>query len=125
MKNCFGSTFDNFLGKGSVRIASKINITFFITNEVLNILLFNSFSKKAVFSEKTAKPGARVSSEGKGTSGGENECNLFYRKGSFEHFFHFTIFLKKATFLEKMGEKIFGGHDHCSGLVRHKEENTE
>ncbi len=39
------------------RLALKINITFFITNELLNILLLNSFSKKAViFWENGKKP---------------------------------------------------------------------
>ncbi len=38
------------------RLARKINITFFITSEVLNILLFNNFSKKCcIFWENSKK----------------------------------------------------------------------
>ncbi len=50
--------------------------------------------------------GTVVSFEGKEASGNENEYNLFYGKWSFEYFFLLTIFSKKATFLEKIGEKL-------------------
>ncbi len=33
----------------------------------------------------------------------------------FRIFVHLTIFPEKATFLEKMEEKIFGEHDHFVG----------
>ncbi len=54
--------------------------------------------------------GAQVSFEGNGASGDENKFNLFneiLNIFSFNNFFE-----KKATFLEKMEEKIFGVHDH-------------
>ncbi len=41
LKNCFGGTFDNFLGKGVI-LRQKSTATFFITNEVPNTLLFSS-----------------------------------------------------------------------------------
>ncbi len=61
----------------------KINVTFFIANEVSIILLFSSFFKKSCnFLRKRQKTvsGAQVSFEGKEASGDENECNLFYGK---------------------------------------------
>ncbi len=36
-------------------LTPKMNIAFFIRNFLLNIFLFDNFSEKAVFSEKTAK----------------------------------------------------------------------
>ncbi len=46
-KNCFGGAFDNFFRERR-RLMPKINITFFITNEVSNILLFTNFFQKCV-----------------------------------------------------------------------------
>ncbi len=77
----------------------KINITFFITNELLNILLFGSFFKKSCnFQKKWQKTVSRaqVSFEGKEAFGDENEYNLFLWKMRFLIFFHLKIFLKKS-----------------------------
>ncbi len=81
MKNCFGSTFDNFLGKGGV-LRQKLTSTFLITNEILNILLFSSSKKKLYFLKKQQKTVSvvQVFFEGKEASGEENEYNLFYGK---------------------------------------------
>ncbi len=61
----------------------KINITFFIANKVLNISLFSSlFKKSSNFLRKRQKTvsGAKVTFEGKETSGNENECSLLCGK---------------------------------------------
>ncbi len=79
-----------------------------------------SSKKSCIFWKKRQKTvsGAQVSFEGKGVFGDENKYKLFYGKWGFEYlFFHLTIFLKKATFLEKMGKKIFGRPDHFLGEV--------
>ncbi len=85
LKNCFESPVDYFLGKGGP-LTPKINVTIFIANQVLNILLFNSFSKKKkkklYFRRKWRKTvsGGQVPLEEKGASDNENEYNLFYGK---------------------------------------------
>ncbi len=71
------------------RFTLKINITFFITNEVLNILLFSNFFQKIFnFLRKCQKTvsGAQVSFERKEASDDENEYNLFYGKWGLEYF---------------------------------------
>ncbi len=62
------------------RLAPKINVTFFIMNEVRNILLLKFFLKKLYFLKKRQKTisGAQVSFEGNGASGDENKYNLEY-----------------------------------------------
>ncbi len=76
---------------GKTPFASKINITSFITNDVLNILLFSNFFKKKKCNflrkrQKIVSP-AQVFFEGKEPSGDKNEYNLFYGKCGFEYFF--------------------------------------
>ncbi len=51
---------------------------------------------------------------GKWTSGDENK-KTFFMKNEGLNIFSFNNFFKKTTFLEKMGEKNFGGHDHFLG----------
>ncbi len=54
-----------------------MNVTSFVANKALNILLFNSFFKKScIFRENGEKPflGDSVPFEGKGASVHENEC---------------------------------------------------
>ncbi len=100
------------------RLAPKINVTFFVANWVLNVLLFNSFSKKkTVFSEKMPKNcfWGQVPLEGKGASDNKNKYNLFYGKWDFEYFF-IQFFSKIASFSEKITRKNFflgeGAHWH-------------
>ncbi len=75
------------------------------------------FSTKAVFSEKTAKPqflGHKSLLKGRGRR--TTKMNItFFMGNEVLNIFHLTIFPKKATFLETMGEKILGGHDHFLG----------
>ncbi len=98
--------------RGRRRLAPKINITFFITNEVLNILLFSSFFKVSCnFQRERQKTafGAQVFFERN-----ENEYNLFYGKWGFE-FFSFDNVFEKSNILEKIGKKILWGHGHFLG----------
>ncbi len=79
-----------------------------------------SFSKQAVFLEKTAKNpfvGGHNRFEGRGASGDKNQCNLFCRHRRFEYFsidnfFEKTIFSKikaKNYFFWVGGVTIFEG----------------
>ncbi len=110
MINCFGSTFDNFLGKEGVLRQKLTLLFFFITDEVLNTLLFSSFSKKAAFSEKMAKPQfLGLKSLMKGTGRPSTKMNITSFMGNeILNIFYLTIFSKKAIFFEKMGEKFLG-----------------
>ncbi len=53
----------NFVGTWAFfrrgHLTPNINITFFITNFMLNIFMLNIFSGKSVFSKETAKKGFR------------------------------------------------------------------
>ncbi len=73
------------------RLASKINITFIITNKVRNILLFSVFFKKiCIFWENGKKllVVAKSLLKGRGwVSADESEYYLFHRKCGFEYFF--------------------------------------
>ncbi len=95
------------------RLVSKINITFFIANEILNILLFSSFFKKSCsFLRKRQKTvsGAQVSFEGKNASGDENEYNHFYEKwemGKKNFGGDMTIFEEKGAYYAKNEYNLF------------------
>ncbi len=52
-RKCLGDT-SIFLGDGII-LTPKFNITFFITNLMLNIFMLNNFFGKSVFSGETAK----------------------------------------------------------------------
>ncbi len=62
----------------------KINITFFITNEVLNILLFSSFSKRSCnFLKKNGKksfPGPKSLLKGRRRLTTKMNITFFYGK---------------------------------------------
>ncbi len=110
-KTVLGAHLTISLGKKAS--SPKINITFFILNEVLNILLFtNFFQKMCNFLRKRQKTVfvAQVSFEGKEASGDENEYNLFLWKMRSRIFYRLTIFSKKAIFLET-GKKFLGWGD--------------
>ncbi len=117
MKNCFGNAFEFFRERRC--LAPKINITFFIINEVLNILLFNSFSKKKklIFWENGKKPFLEPKSLLKGRKRLATKMNIifFLREMRFWIFFRLTIFSKKVIFLEKMRKTILVGLDHFLG----------
>ncbi len=88
------------------RLAPKSNITFFITNEVMNSLLFNRFFQKScIFWKNSKRPFL-----GPSLLKGMGRMNVtFFIGNEVLNIFHLTIFLKKATFLEKMGKNNFGG----------------
>ncbi len=91
------------------RLALKINVTFFITNEIPNILLFSSFFKKSCIFWENGKnhfwgPSLFWRKE---AFGDKNEYNLFYGKWGFEYFSSDNFF-EKGTFWEKMGKKFYG-----------------
>ncbi len=105
-------------------LATKININFFIRNEVLNIFQIRIFSKKTLFSKITAKnnlwghdyfSGNRMSHDDK------NEYNLFHGKWGTQY--GFEIFSSKPLYGLNKSQKIsFGATfppismvllDHC------------
>ncbi len=60
-----------------------------------------SFSKKAIFLEKTAKNPfveGHGSFEGRGAPGDKNQYNLFYRHRRFEYFLSYNFFNKNNIF---------------------------
>ncbi len=70
-----------------------------------------SFSKKAVFLEKTAKNpfvGGHDRFQGRGTSGDKNQYNLFCRYRRFEYFLSNNFFEKTNVFQNKR-EKLLKG----------------
>ncbi len=87
----------------------KVNITFFITNKIPNILLFSSFFKEGcIFSENGKKPFLGPKSlEGKGAFGDENET--FLMGNEVLNIFSFNnFFWGGGTFMEKRGKKFWG-----------------
>ncbi len=74
-KNCFRSTFDDFLGKGGVSPQK-------LTQHFLSQIRYRIFYYLA----KTV-PDGQVPFEGKGASGDENEYNLFFWNYASEYFF--------------------------------------
>ncbi len=66
----FGETRTFFRRKS--RLTPKINITFFVTNLMLNIFMLNNFFGKSVFSEETAINCSE------GAQFGEPMCNKFW-----------------------------------------------
>ncbi len=69
---------------------TKINITFFVGIEVLNIFHLTIFSKKTIFSKITAKNnfgGTTSCEEEKGRSDNKSEYNLFTGKKGTEYCF--------------------------------------
>ncbi len=107
VKNCFGGTLDDFLGKRR-RLSPKINITFFLSQmrcwifHCLAVLTKKKKKKKVYFLRNWQKTvsGALVSFEGKGASGDKNEYNLFYQKLNAEYFYVNNFF----------GQSIFWGN---------------
>ncbi len=99
------------------RLASKFNATFFYLNKVLNTVLFISFFKKGcIFWEnrKAIVSGTQVLLRGRRRPA--TKMNITFVMGNVVlNIFHLTIFPKNAAFLEKMGKKIFGTHDHFLG----------
>ncbi len=70
-----------------------------------------SFSKKAVFLEKTAKNpfmGGHGRFEGRGALSDKNQYNLFYRHRHFEYFLSNNFFEKNNIF-QNISEKLFLG----------------
>ncbi len=107
VKNCFGCTFDDFVGEGGVLLQKLIqHLLSQIRYWIFYYLIV--FSKKVVFSQKTGSEG-QVPFEGKGASGDENEYNFFFSEMRFWIFFNLIIFSNKATFFEKIAEKNFWG----------------
>ncbi len=74
-----------------------------------------SFSKKAVFFEKTTKNpvvGGHDSFEGRGAPGDKNQYNPFCRHRRFEYFLSNMVFEKNNIF-QNISEKLFlGGRHH-------------
>ncbi len=90
--------------------APKINVTFFITNEVLNILLFSSFSKKksCIFWENGKKPFLGPKSLLMGRGRLVTKMNITFFMGMrLWIFFHFTIFSRKRNIFGENGENDF------------------
>ncbi len=86
--------------KGRVCLATKINVTFFVGNEVLHVFYETIFSKKKInkkaifFSEITLENNFFGREEddqiwGNGASDDKNEYNLFYRKWDTVYCFKF------------------------------------
>ncbi len=70
-----------------------------------------SFSKKAVFLEKTAKNpfvGRRGRFEGRGAPGDKNQYNLFCGHRRFKYFLS-NNFFEKNNFFQNISEKLFLG----------------
>ncbi len=67
-----------------------------------------SFTKTAVFLEKTAFVEGDDSFEGRGTSGDKNQYNLFCGHRRFEYF-SFNNFLEKNHIFQNNDEKLFLG----------------
>ncbi len=111
-KNCFSEkTVKTVLGhiwrffRERRRLAPKSNNFFY------HKLGLEVFSKKAVFSKKTAKNRFRGSSlfSREGGIRRRKWIYLFLWEMRFWIFFHVTIFSKKATFFKKMEKKSFWG----------------
>ncbi len=77
-----------------------------------------SFSKKAVFLEKTAKTpfvgvGGHDCFEGRGASGDKNQYNLFCWHQQRSEYFSFNNFFEKNNIFQNNSEILFlGVHDH-------------
>ncbi len=114
VKNCFGGTFDVFLSRGDVLLQKLTKLFYRKLGRYRIFCYLIDFSKKRrIFRENGKKPfpGA-VSVKGKGTSGVENEYNLFLWEMRFSIIFHLTVFSKIVTFLEKIRKGNFGALDH-------------
>ncbi len=98
----FGSVSDHFLEKEGV-LTKKSNITFLITNYVLNILLFNSFFKKScIFREKCEKPflGAKSLLKVRGRPGTKMKTT-FFMGNEVLNIFSSTNFFKEMPLLRR------------------------
>ncbi len=86
--------------------ATKININFFVRNELLNIFHITIFSKKTIFSKIIMKSNFWRSYyfSGNGMSDNKSEYNLFCRKWSTEY--GFEIFSPKTSYRLNESQKI-------------------
>ncbi len=84
---------------------------------LLNILLFSNFFQKMYnFLRKRLKPFRGPKSRLKERRCLATKMNItFFMGNEFWIFFHTTIFSKKIIFLEKIGEKMLGGHENFLG----------
>ncbi len=83
MKNCFGGTFDDFLGKGGV-LPQKLTLLFLGWEYFISV-----FQKKAVFSKKIVKNRFWGPSllKGRGCLATKMNITFFYGKCGFKYFF--------------------------------------
>ncbi len=100
-------------------LTPKMNIDFFIRNLMLNIFFYSTiFSKKAVFSEKTAKNcfgGAFDNSLGKEGVLRQKLTKLFYNKWGIEYFIIYQFFPKMCNFLRKRLKAVCGAQVSFEG----------
>ncbi len=97
--------------RGGGRLATKINITFLVGIDVLNIFYLTTFSEKNIFSKITAKNyfGRRDHFWGSGASDDKNEYNLFFLVNVVPSTV-FKFFSQKTPFrLTKTRKTGFGG----------------
>ncbi len=109
-KNC-KKPFSPSLLKGRGRLATKMNRTFFMENEVLNIFHWTVFLKKAVFLEKMGKNnfwGTWPFFRRKGHLTLKTNITFFYRKLDAKNYYIRQFFRKKQYFLRKLQETVLG-----------------
>ncbi len=101
--------------KGRGRVATKININFFVRNEVLNIFYITIFPKKTNIFQNNRKNNFWVHDHfsGNAVSDDKNEYNFFYEKWCTEY--GFEIFSSKTPILAEWKRKNqFWGHIFCN-----------